>query len=142
MLELAYDLDIQDTYGIKDYVSFLSKLIIPFGVLFQLPVVAMFVSRIGLISPQIMVKFRKYAYFVLIVISVFLAPPDFISNIIIAIPLFALYEISIIIARVGYRKFEIAEATRIKEEEERQIELQVAELLAEQRRQIEEMTKR
>ena len=142
MLGLASDLDIQDTFGIKDYVSFLAKLIIPFGILFQLPVVAMFVSRIGLVSPQMMVKFRKYAYFVLIVISVFLAPPDFISNVIIAIPLFALYEISIIIARIGYRKFEIAEAARIKEEEERQTELQVEELLAEQRRQIEEMTKK
>ena len=142
MLGLASDLDINDTFGIKDYVSFLSKLIIPFGILFQLPVVAMFVSRIGLVSPQMMVKFRKYAYFVLIVISVFLAPPDFISNVIIAIPLFALYEISIIIARIGYRKFESAEAARIKEEEERQTELQVEELLAEQRRQIEEMTKK
>ena len=141
MLGLATDLDIQDTFGIKEYFSFLFKLIIPFGILFQLPVVAMFVSRIGLVSPQMMVKFRKYAYFVLIVISVFLAPPDFISNVIIAIPLFALYEISIIIARVGYRKFEVAEAARIKEEEERQTELQVEELLAEQRRQIEEMTK-
>ena len=89
-----------------------------------------------------MVKFRKYAYFVLIVISVFLAPPDFISNVIIAIPLFVLYEISIIIAKVGYRKFEVAETARIKEEEERQTELKVEELLAEQRRQIEEMTKK
>ena len=142
MLGLAYDLEIEDTFGIKDYFSFLSKLILPFGILFQLPVVAMFVSRIGLVSPQMMVKFRKYAYFVLIVISVLLAPPDFISNVIIAIPLFVLYEISIIIARVGYRKFEVAEAARIKEEEERQTQLQVEELLAEQRRQIEEMTKK
>ena len=138
---LADDLDIQQTIGINEYFSFLFKLVIPFGILFQLPVVAMFVSRIGLVSPQLMVKFRKYAYFVLIVISVLLAPPDFISNVIIAIPLCLLYEISIMIAKVGYRKFEIAEATRIKEEEERQTELQVEELLAEQRRQIEEMTK-
>jgi len=142
MLGLAGDLEIKDTFGIKQYFSFLFKLVIPFGVLFQLPVVAMFVSRIGLVSPQMMVKFRKYAYFVLIVISVFLAPPDFISNVIIAIPLFVLYEISIIIAKVGYRKFEVAETARIKEEEERQTELKVEELLAEQRRQIEEMTKK
>lgn len=139
MIGLANDLEIAQTIGINAYFSFLFKLIIPFGILFQLPVVAMFISRLGLVSPQMMIKARKYAYFVLIVISVLLAPPDFISNIIIAIPLFILYEISIVIARIGYRKFEIAEAQRIKEVEEREQELKVEELLEAQRRQIEEM---
>lgn len=139
MTGLANDLEIQQTIGINAYFSFLFKLVIPFGILFQLPVVAMFVSRLGMVSPHMMVQFRKYAYFVLIVISVLLAPPDFISNVIIAIPLFILYEISIVIARVGYKKFEVAEAQRIKEQEEREQELQVEELLEAQRRQIEEM---
>lgn len=140
MMGLADDLEIQQTIGINKYFSFLFKLIIPFGALFQLPVVALFVSRIGLVSPALMVKFRKYAYFVLIVISVLLAPPDFVSNVIIAIPLFILYEISIVIAKVGYRKYEVAEAKRIQEEQAREQELEVEELLAEQRRQIEQIT--
>ena len=105
----------------------------------QLLVVAMFVSRLGIINPAMMVKVRKYAYFVLIIISVLLAPPDVVSNIIIAIPLFVLYEISIVISRIGYRKFEVAEAERAKEEEERERELQVEELLEQQRRQMEQL---
>ena len=68
-----------------------------------------------------------------------LAPPDLVSNIIIAIPLFILYEISIVISRIGYRKYEVAEAARAKEAEEREHELQVEELLEQQRRQIEQM---
>lgn len=89
--------------------SLLIRLVVPFSILFQLPVVTLFVSRLGLINPKLMVKFRKYAYFVLIVISVLLAPPDLVSNIIIAIPLFILYEFSIVISRIGYRKYEVAE---------------------------------
>ncbi len=139
MVGLAGDLDIKQTIGINAYFNFLFKLIVPFALLFQLPVIALFLSRIGLINPTLMIKSRKYAYFVLLVISILLAPPDVVSNVIIAIPLFILYEISIVIARVGYRKFEIAEAQRIKEETEREQQLQVEELLEAQRRQIEEM---
>ncbi len=86
-----------------------------------------------------MVKFRKYSYFVLFVLAVLLAPPDLISNLLIAIPLFILYEISIVIARIWYKKYEEAEALRVKEEKEAEQKLQVEQALAEQRRQIEEM---
>lgn len=139
MTDLSNDLNITQTIGINEFFSFLIKLIVPFAVLFQLPVVTLFLSRLGIINPKLMVKFRKYAYFVLIVISVLLAPPDLVSNIIIAIPLFVLYELSIVIARLGYRKYEVAEKERILAEEERERELQVEELLEMQRRQMEQM---
>lgn len=139
MQDLSNDLNIVPTIGINEFFSFLIKLVVPFGLIFQLPVVTLFISRLGIINPKLMVKFRKYAYFVLIVISVLLAPPDLVSNIIIAIPLFILYEISIVISRIGYRKFEIAEKERVQAEEERERELQVEELLEQQRRQMEQM---
>ena len=139
MTDLSADLNITQTIGINEFFSFLIKLVVPFGILFQLPVVTLFISRLGIINPNLMIKFRKYAYFVLIVISVLLAPPDLVSNIIIAIPLFILYEISIVISRIGYRKYEAAEKERILEEEERERELQVEELLEQQRRQMEQM---
>ena len=137
MVGLANDLEIKQTIGINEYFSFLFKLVIPFGLIFQLPVVTLFLSRIGILNPELMVKFRKYSYFVLFVIAVLLAPPDVVSYIIISIPLFILYEISLAIARIGYKKYVIAEEKRIREEEERARELQVEELLAEQRRQME-----
>lgn len=141
MMGLSKELNIQPTIGINEYFSFLFKLVIPFGLLFQLPVVTLFLSRIGLLNPALMVKVRKYAYFVLIVISVLLAPPDFVSNVIIAIPMFILYEISIMISRIGFNKYQVAEEKRMKEQEDREQELLVEELLAEQRRQIEKMQK-
>lgn len=141
MTGLAEDLSITQTIGINAYFSFLFKLVIPFGALFQLPVVTLFLARLGILNPTLMVQVRKYAYFVLIVISVLLAPPDFVSNVIIAIPLFILYEVSIVISRIGYKKYEVAEAARVQEEQEREHELQVEQLLEAQRRQIEEMSK-
>ncbi|PKC51882.1 hypothetical protein RhiirA1_482749, partial [Rhizophagus irregularis] len=105
-----------------------------------LPVVTLFLARLGILDPKLMVKFRKYSYFVLFVIAVLLAPPDLVSYLIISIPLFALYEISIIIARIGYRKFMKAEEQRQREEQEESQRQQVEALLAEQRRQIEQMS--
>lgn len=139
MMGLGKELEIVPTIGIDAFFSFLFKLVIPFGFLFQLPVIALFFSRIGLLNPKLMIKFRKYSYFVLFVIAVLLAPPDVVSYIIISIPLFILYEISIKIAQFGYRKYEVAEAQRVKEEEERTQELQVAELLEKQRIEMERM---
>ncbi|POZ54189.1 Sec-independent protein translocase protein TatCy [Lysinibacillus sphaericus] len=139
MMGLSADLEIQQTIGINEYFSFLFRLVMPFGIVFQLPVVTLFLARLGILNPELMVKFRKYAYFVLVVIAVFLAPPDFISNVIVAIPLFLIYEISIIIARRGYRKFLQAEAMLLEEERIAAEREQVERLLAEQKRQIEEM---
>lgn len=141
MMKLSNDLEIEQTIGINEYFSFLFKLVVPFGVIFQLPVVMLFLARLGILNPQLMVKFRKYSYFVLFVLAVFLAPPDLISNLLIAIPLFILYEISIVIARIGYKKYEAAEILRMQEEKQAEQTLQVEQALAEQRRQIEEMSK-
>lgn len=139
MMGLSVDLAIEQTIGIKEYFSFLFKLIVPFGLIFQLPVVTLFLARLGILNPDLMVKFRKYSYFVLFVIAVLLAPPDVISNIIVAIPLFVLYEASILIARSGYRKYLKAEEMRAEEERQEAEREQVERLLAEQRRQMEEV---
>ena len=138
MVNLSNDLNLETIVNINDYFSFLLKLVIPFGFIFQLPVLTLFLARIGILNPQLMVKFRKYSYFALFVLSVLIAPPDFVSNVLIAIPLFILYEVSIVIARVGYRKFMIAEQARLEEEKIEQQNNQVEALLQEQRRQMEQ----
>ncbi|CAM5206914.1 Sec-independent protein translocase protein TatC OS=Ureibacillus acetophenoni OX=614649 GN=tatC PE=3 SV=1 [Ureibacillus acetophenoni] len=140
MMNLSERLEIQQTIGINKYFSFLFKLVVPFGFIFELPVVTLFLSRLGVLNPALMSKFRKYSYFVLFVIAVLLAPPDIVSYILISIPLFVLYEISIIIARIGYKKFLQAEEQRQQEEKEESQRQQVEALLAEQRRQIENMS--
>lgn len=141
MTNLSDNLNIGQIIGINEYFSFLFQLVLPFGFVFQLPVVTLFFARIGLLNPQLMVKFRKYSYFVLFILAAILAPPDFISNLIVAVPLFLLYEFSIIIARAGYRKYVIAEQKRLLEEKERMEREQVETLLAAQRQQMEQYSK-
>lgn len=86
------------------YFSFILNMTLPFGVLFELPVVVMFLTSLGIINPFVLSKIRKYAYFVLIIIAVVITPPDFMSDFVVTVPLLLLYEISINLSKFVYRK--------------------------------------
>jgi sec-independent protein translocase protein TatC len=90
----------------EKYFRFVLHMTVPFAVLFELPVIVMFLTSIGLINPYALQKARKYAYFVLIVVAVSITPPDFISDFLVTIPLLLLYEISISISKFVYKKRE------------------------------------
>ena len=142
MENLSTDLGITQTIGINQYFTFLFQILLPFGFVFQLPVILLFLSRLGILNPNVLTKFRKVAYFVLFVIAAFITPPDIVSHLFVTVPLFLLYEVSIIIARVGYRKFLKAEKKRLEEEEEAERQRLFAEAKAEQQRQIDEVNAR
>ncbi|MBM6618635.1 twin-arginine translocase subunit TatC [Bacillus suaedaesalsae] len=116
MLRLSDKLEIQTVIGINEYFEFLFQLTIPFGILFQLPVVIMFLTRLGIVTPDFLSKIRKYAYFILLVIAALITPPELISHLMVSIPLFVLYEISILISRGAYKKRLKAEAEAEKAE--------------------------
>ncbi|CAM3894607.1 twin-arginine translocase subunit TatC [Aeromicrobium ponti] len=118
MTSIANRLDINQVIGINEYFQFLFQLTIPFGVLFQLPVVVMFLTRLGIVTPMYLVKIRKYAYFVLVVIAAFITPPDLLSHMMVTIPLLLLYEVSIFISRISYKK--VLEAEKLQEIESEQ----------------------
>jgi len=86
------------------YFSFILNMTLPFGVLFELPVVVMFLTSLGIINPFVLSKIRKYAYFVLIIIAIVITPPDFMSDFVVMVPLLLLYEISINLSKFVYRK--------------------------------------
>lgn len=79
----------------KEYARFLLLTTMPIGLLFELPIVALFLSAIGILTSDTMKKVRKWSYVVLAVVSALITPPDFISQLIILIPMLALYEASI-----------------------------------------------
>ncbi|WP_078382375.1 twin-arginine translocase subunit TatC [Sutcliffiella halmapala] len=115
MNRLAVRLEINQVIGVNEYFQFLFQLTLPFGLLFQMPVVVMFLTRLGIITPAFLVKVRKFAYFVLLVIGALITPPELLSHLMVTFPLLVLYEISIIISRFGYKKVKQAEA-RLEEE--------------------------
>lgn len=79
----------------KEYARFLLMTTMPIGLLFELPVVALFLSAIGVLTSGTMKKVRKWSYLTLGVVSALITPPDFLSQLIILIPMIALYEASI-----------------------------------------------
>jgi sec-independent protein translocase protein TatC len=103
LVELSGDMLVTNFTADK-YFRFIMNMTLPFGVLFELPVVVMFLTSLGVINPYVLTKIRKYAYFVLIVISVVISPPDFMSDVLVTIPLLVLYEISINLSKIVYRR--------------------------------------
>ncbi len=88
----------------EKYFRFLLHMTLPFGFLFELPVVIMFLTSLGIINPYVLQKIRKYAYFVLIITSILITPPDFLSDILVIIPLLLLYEGSITLSKFVYNR--------------------------------------
>lgn len=103
MQELAGE-GFQQFYTSEKYFSFLISLTVPFGILFELPVVILFLTAIGILNPRMLKKSRKIAYFVILITSVLITPPDLISDILVLVPLVLIYEISINLSSFVYRK--------------------------------------
>jgi sec-independent protein translocase protein TatC len=101
-----YQLDpsIINEFDIISYVSTLSMLVLASGIMFQLPIVIYFLSKAGLVTPALMKPYRRHAIVVILIISAIITPPDLISQLLIALPLIILYQISILISRVVLSK--------------------------------------
>ena len=90
---------------VGSYISFAGMLMLAFGISFQLPVVAYFMGRIGIITPEIMSKGRRYAIVLILIAAAVLTPTtDMATMMLLATPLYFLYEISIVIVRLTGRK--------------------------------------
>jgi len=86
--------------SIKEYLSFTVKLIMAFGLIFELPLFTFFLARMGIVTGKFMASQRRYAILLIFVISATITPPDPLTQIMMAGPLIVLYELSIIVARV------------------------------------------
>ncbi|WP_181348388.1 twin-arginine translocase subunit TatC [Thalassobacillus sp. CUG 92003] len=93
-----------EIFTVDRYFKFLFRVTLPFAVLFEIPIITMFLTSLGIVNPAFLVKVRKYAYFVLIIIGTMISPPDFVLQLVVAVPLIVLYEVSIILSRMVYRR--------------------------------------
>jgi len=91
-------------FTVERYFRFMFRLILPFAFLFEVPIIMMFLTSLGLITPQFLSKMRKYAYFILLIVGGLITPPDIFLQVMVFIPLCALYEISIYLSKIVYRK--------------------------------------
>ena len=102
-ISLATD-EVQALPSVKQYFSFAVRMLLAFGLVFELPLVVLLMTKIGMVTPDSLKKFRKFAILGSFILAAILTPPDAASQIMMAIPLVILYEISIIISKGIYRK--------------------------------------
>lgn len=93
-----------ELFTVEKYFRFLLRITVPFAILFEIPIVIMFLTSLGILTPQFLRKTRKYAYLLLLIVGALVTPPDVVLQIAVAVPLFILYEISIYLSSIVYRK--------------------------------------
>jgi sec-independent protein translocase protein TatC len=92
---------LQSLPSVKQYLSFSIKLLFLFGVVFEFPVLAFFLTRAGIVTSEFLKKNRAYGMFLIFVIAAVITPPDVISQIMLAMPLLLLYEVGIFVSRMA-----------------------------------------
>lgn len=122
MLPIAYSFfigfgheDLQPFISVREYVSFALGLIIPFGLVFQLPLISLILSQLGIISPAFLRRNRKVALLIVFLLGAVLTPPDIISQALMAGPLILLYEVSVLVSRFVTRRKEEKEEEELGE---------------------------
>jgi len=102
---LSYATDfIKPMPSMKEYLSFTIKFLLAFGLVFEFPVVLVLLAKIGIIDAKMLARQRKYAILLIFVFAAVMTPPDIISQVLMALPLMGLYELSIIFSKIFGKK--------------------------------------
>lgn len=95
---------VKNNIALDFYFGFVARMVLVFGIVFELPVVSLLLTKIGILTPKILRKYRSYAIVVIFIMAAILTPPDPTTQLLLAIPLVLLYEITIWISYIFYRK--------------------------------------
>jgi sec-independent protein translocase protein TatC len=90
--------------SMKEYLSFSIKFLLAFGLIFEFPVVLVLLARVGVVDAKTLARQRKYAILLIFIFAAILTPPDIISQVILALPMIGLYELSILLSRIFGKK--------------------------------------
>ncbi len=99
---------VQNTVALDSYIAMVTSVTLWTGVVFELPLVILFLARAGLVTPAFLRTYRKHAFVLILVIAAILTPPDVVSQLIVSVPLMLLYEFGIIIAARTVKRMERA----------------------------------
>lgn len=106
---------VSNEFDITSYVSTLTTLVLGSGLLFQLPIVVFFLSKIGIVTPELMRQYRRHAIVVILMLGAIFTPPDPLSQVLIAFPLVGLYQFSIFISYRVHKKMDKQMMEELKE---------------------------
>ena len=89
---------------LNSYVATVRASVLACGLIFELPIVVYFLTKVGLVTPEILKKYRKISLVVVLMLSAIITPPDVASQIVVAVPIMILYQISIVISRIVIKR--------------------------------------
>lgn len=104
-IKVVSDPHITDNITITYYFGFFVNMLLASGLMFELPMVTWVLSRLGIVSPGLLSKYRRHSIVAIFVIAAIITPsPDPVTQVMVAIPLFILYEISVVLSRIAYKR--------------------------------------
>jgi sec-independent protein translocase protein TatC len=95
---------VENYISLNSYISTITTLSFATGLVFEFPILVYFLTKIGIITPNFLSKQRRYIIVLILIIAAIITPPDVFSQIMVSIPLYALFELSIFISRIVYKK--------------------------------------
>jgi len=95
---------IQNNFTMDSHISLVTNMLLGVSILFELPVLVYFLTKIGLVTPEFLRKYRKHALVVVLILAAIITPPDVASQVIVAIPILILYEVSIRVSKIVLKK--------------------------------------
>lgn len=98
--------EVENQINMRSYIGTVTSITFASGFIFLLPIFSYFLSKVGILTPKFMKNYRRHAYVVMFLVAAIITPPDIFSQIMVAIPLVILYEISIIISKIVVKKRE------------------------------------
>ena len=99
--------EIFNDFDLSSYIGLVRASVLASGLIFELPIIIYFLTKIGLVTPEVLVKYRKFALVGVLILAAVITPPDVASQIIVAIPIVILYQISIYISRIVVKRNKI-----------------------------------
>jgi len=91
---------VNNNFDLSSYIGLVRATVIASGIIFELPIIIYFLTKIGLVTPEFLRKYRKYALVIVLILSAIITPPDIASQVIVAIPILILYQVSILISKI------------------------------------------
>lgn len=92
--------DVKNQFDLESYIALVRTSVLACGIVFELPILMYILTKIGLVTPEALRKYRKISIVVILILSAVITPPDVVSQIIVAIPILVLYEVSIYISKI------------------------------------------
>ena len=90
---------VENTPTLSSFINYMVMFTAPAGLIFELPIVVYFLSKIGLVTPSLMKQYRRHSIIIILVLAALITPPDVVTQFLIGVPLFFLYEVSILVSR-------------------------------------------